>query len=448
MSAAIPQQLVPGASQIGVDSFSQIKPQRVVIKPNLDTTYRPNGVNRVVFKIPSFSNSFLDTSKSFLSFNVAYETSTNVTVKTDQCRLNNGSPVFQRLTLKTSNGLVIDQIDNYHILSQIISATKPYSAAISPQEGYDASSVWSNGSLLPDSCIAQKFSTTGIPIVQYINMGLLSRHTRKWLPLSLMNGGGFAFELELLLSDNTAVLSQEGVVSDPVYRLANVAYNMEIRTLDESLCRKFNQIACSGDEIRIGFKTMHSHTALLNSPKNIVKIHESATSLDRVWNVFLNSTVMNSLSRTSAYNLIGGVGSTGNRVITRYNARVGSMWLFNDYVSESSEAEGNAVTISHVRNALNAQDTPLVMQVVDEATFKPSARHYVQCLDFQYSGNSGFVNGISTSTPLEMFFDLPSAYASNDVICYSFAEISYDLVIKGGMVHYEEVRPGSNSVYA
>jgi len=445
--SAIPQQLVPAASQLGVESFSQIKPQRVVIKPNLDTTYRPTGVNRVVFKIPSFSNSFLDTSKSFLSFNVGYETSSNVTV-TDQCRLNNGAPVFQRLTLKTSNGLVIDQISDYHILSQLISATKQDSVAVSAQEGRDFESVFMDGSMKKESCLAQNLSTTGIPIVHYINMGLLSKHTKKWLPLSLMNGGGFALELELLLSENTAVLSQTGVVSSPVYRLTNIAYNMEIRTLDEALCKKFNQIACSGDELRIGFKTMHTHSAILNSTKNIVKIHESATSLDRVWNVFQNATNMNSLTRASAYDLIGGVGSTGNRVITRYNARIGSQFLYNDYISESTAAEGNAVTISHVRNALDFQDKPLVMQFIDTATYKPSARHYVQCLDFQYSGNSGFVNGISTSTPLELYFELPAAYVSNDVICYSFAEVSYDLVVKGGVVHYEEVRPGSNSVYS
>jgi hypothetical protein len=263
-----------------------------------------------------------------------------------------------------------------------------------------------------------------------------------------MDGGGFAFELELQLSDNTAVLSQTGVGANAVYRLTNVAYNLEIRTLDEALCKRFNQIACGGDELRIGFKTMHTHTALLNSTKNIVKIHESATSLDRVWNVFLNSSSMNSLTRTSAYDLIGGVGSTGNRVITRYNARIGSNWLYNDYVSEATAAEGNAVTISHVRNALDFQDKPLVMQFVDNVTHKPSDRHYVNVFDFQYSGNSGFTNGISSSTPLEMYFDLPAGYASNDVICYSFVEISYDLVVKNGMVTYSEVKPGSNSVYS
>jgi hypothetical protein len=305
-----------------------------------------------------------------------------------------------------------------------------------------------DGSMKKESCLAQNLSTTGIPIVHYINMGLLSKHTKKWLPLSLMNGGGFALELELLLSENTAVLSQTGVVSSPVYRLTNIAYNMEIRTLDEALCKKFNQIACSGDEIRIGFKTMHTHSAILNSTKNIVKIHESATSLDRVWNVFQNTSGMNSLTRASAYDLIGGVGSTGNRIISRYNARIVSQWLYNDYISEGTAAEGNAVTISHVKNALDSQDKPLVMEFIDKVTHKPSARHYVQCLDFQYSGNSGFVNGISTSTPLEMYFELPAGYASNDVVCYSFAEISYDLVVKGGVVHYEEVRPGSNSVYS
>jgi len=47
-----------------------------------------------------------------------------------------------------------------------------------------------------------------------------------------------------------------------------------------------------------------------------------------------------------------------------------------------------------------------------------------------------------------MYFDLPSGYASNDVMVFSFAEISYDIVVKGGMVTYEEVKPGSNTVYS
>jgi len=49
---------------------------------------------------------------------------------------------------------------------------------------------------------------------------------------------------------------------------------------------------------------------------------------------------------------------------------------------------------------------------------------------------------------LEMYFDLPAAYTANDIMVFSFAEISYDLIVKNGGVHYEEIRPGSNTVYS
>jgi hypothetical protein len=449
MSAAIPQQLVPAGTQLGVDSFSQIKPQRIILKPQVQTTFRPNGVNKVSFKIPAFANGFLDTSKSFLSFVVGYDTVTDVTAVTTTCRLNNGAPVFQRLTLKSNAGLVIDQIDNYHVLSQIISATMPVSRAVSVLEGRDQESVFVDGSMKAEACVAQKMTTQGVPIRHYINAGLLSKHTKKWLPLGAMDAGGHAFELEMQLSDNAFVLRQTGAVADPVYRLEDVVYNMEVRTLDESLCKRFNQIACApGAEMRIGFKTMHAHTAVLNSNKNVIKIHESATSLDRVWNAFLVSGDLTKLVDTSAYKLVGGTESASNRVISRYNARIGSNWLYNQFVEEDKKAIGNMQTCSHVKNALGYQDHPLVMEYRNASTHLPTDRHYVNVFDFQYSGSEGFANGISSSTPLEMYFDLPAAYTANDIMVFSFAEISYDLVVKNGMVHYEEVKPGSNTVYS
>jgi hypothetical protein len=419
------------------------------LKPQVQTTFRPNGVNKVTWKIPAYANGFLDTSKSFISFVVGYDTTTAVTAVTDTCRLTNGAPVFQRLTLKSNAGLIIDQIDNYHVLSQIISATMPVSRAVSVLEGRDNDSVFVDGSMKAEACVAQKLTTQGVPIRHYINMGLLSKHTTKWLPLGAMNAGGHAFELEMQLSDNASVLRHTGTVADPVYRLEDVVYNMEVRTLDEALCRKFSEIACSpGAEMRIGYKTMHAHTAVLNSSKNIVKIHESATSLDRVWNAFLVSGDMTKLDATSAYKLVGGTESASNRVISRYNCRVGSNWLFNQFVEEDNKSIGNMQTCTHVKNALGYQNHPLVMEHRDAATHLLTDRAYVNVFDFQYSGGEGFANGISSSTPLEIYIDLPTAYTANDIMMFSFAEISYDLVVKNGMVHYEEIRPGSNAVYS
>jgi hypothetical protein len=193
---------------------------------------------------------------------------------------------------------------------------------------------------------------------------------------------------------------------------------------------------------------MHAHTAMLNSTKNIVKIHESATSLDRVWNAFMVTGDISRLIDTSAFKLVGGTESGNGRVISRYNARIGSSWLYNNFVEEDSKAAGNMQTCTHVKNALGYQNRPLVMEYRNETTHLPSDRHYVNVFDFQYSGSESFANGISSSTPLEMYFDLPSAYTTNDIMVFSFAEISYDLVVKNGMVHYEEVKPGSNAVYS
>jgi hypothetical protein len=157
---------------------------------------------------------------------------------------------------------------------------------------------------------------------------------------------------------------------------------------------------------------------------------------------------MTKLVDTSAYNLVGGTQSANGRVISRYNARMGSNWLYNQFVEEDSKSIGNMQTCSHVKNALGYQNHPLVMEYRDAATHLPSDRLYVNVFDFQYSGSGSFANGISSSTPLEMYFDLPAAYTANDIMCFSFAEISYDLVVKNGMTTYQEVKPGSNAVYS
>jgi hypothetical protein len=176
---------------------------------------------------------------------------------------------------------------------------------------------------------------------------------------------------------------------------------MEVRTLDESLCKRFNQIACApGAEMRIGFKTMHAHTAVLNSTKNVVKIHESATSLDRVRNAFLVSGDMTKLVDTSAYKLVGGTESGNGRVISRYNARIGSNWLYNQFVEEDNKAIGNMQTCSHVKNALGYQNRPLVMEYRNETTHLPTDRHYVNVFDFQYSGSERALRMVFRPVPL------------------------------------------------
>lgn len=440
----LPTSLIPGASKLGVETYRQIKPQKVKLTPVNDTTFKPNANNMVTFKIPAFSNSFVDTSKSFLSFDIGYDTTTTITAITNSCRLTNGASVFQRLVLKTSNGLVIDSIDNMNVLEQIVTSTMPAGRMDKPLEGVDANSV-ENGVMDDTYCFANDLHDGLVGIRKYIDFGLLSRHTKNWVPVGSMDGSGYAFTLELQLADNATVIAQKGAVTSPVYYLKNVRYNMEVMTLSEELCKKFNEIACDGREMRIPFKTVHAHTSSLSAERNIVKIHETATSMDRVWNVLLKPTEQSTLVKNDAWKLYGGVGcGTADGVVSGYNAKVGSSWVFNEFVEEPSH---NAVTVGHVKNAVGAGDEALVMEQVDTTSKIPlvNTNRYVQVFDFQYT-QDGFLNGLSSSTPLEIFLNLASGY-TGALMSYSFAEISYDLVVKDGMVSYEEPRPGSNSVY-
>jgi hypothetical protein len=445
--AAIPKGLIPMAHELGVETFSQVKPQMIALSPQVDGIYRPGGMNTVDFKVPAFSNSWIDTSRSFVSFNIAYETTSSITGTGSACRLNNGAPVFKRLTVKSSAGLVLDEIDQYDVLQQLQIATMPVSKAVSPLEGRDIDSVFKTGQMNDEACLAQKFSTTGFTVRHYIHAGLLSKHTKSWIPVGLMGSSGYALDLALQLNDNTSVISQTGSVAAPTYRLKDVVFNMAVMTLDEALCKKFNQIACEGREVKLAFNTIHAHTNVLGSNKNTLKIHESVTSLNKISNVFLRAGSMSGLTKTTAYDLIGGVESTGNRRIIRYNGRLGGVHVFNTAVEEEDDSVGNTVTMTHIKNSLGYQDEQIVGEYRDETTHKPSSRLYSHVFDFRYSGEK-FSNGVSSSTPFEMFLDCPTAYNTGDMVCHSFADVSYNLVVSGGQVRYEEVRPGSNSVYS
>ena len=152
---------------------------------------------------------------------------------------------------------------------------------------------------------------------------------------------------------------------------------MEVRTLDAGLCKKFDQISCDdGKELRLSFKTIHTHSSLLNTTKNIIRVHESATSLDKIYNVFVNPNDTSALLTWDPYTLYGAIGSDGSREVHSYNAKVGSAWVYNNQVEEPDASFGNSVTYGHVKNALGYQDHSLVMERSHPTTFMPSKRHF------------------------------------------------------------------------
>jgi hypothetical protein len=77
MTTVVPTQMIPGALANGVDSLKALTPERIKLKPvNQAQQYQKNGINKITFRVPAYSNSFLDTSKSFLTYTLGYTTPT------------------------------------------------------------------------------------------------------------------------------------------------------------------------------------------------------------------------------------------------------------------------------------------------------------------------------------------------------------------------------------
>jgi hypothetical protein len=290
--------------------------------------------------------------------------------------------------------------------------------------------------------VAKKFDE-GIEFRHHIQACLFSKNTEKLLPLGFMDGGsGFAFEIDLHLAENSAVMKQIGSVTTPTYLVKDIIMHLETIRADESLCQKFNQIACDGDkEILIPFTTCHAHQNYLQATgQNIVRIHESATNLKRIFSVYLNTSDISTTVAQSAYKFLGGAKNLTKKVM-RYNVRVGSKWLFNDYIETTGEA------VQHLKNSLGMQDTPLVLETVNSIfdTYADISK-LIHVVDFGYT-NEKFLDGISSNTPIEIYVDMSSTYAVNTVVMHSFTEMSYNLSIRSGQVSYVEPKPGQGTVY-
>jgi len=231
---SIPTQMIPGALSIGVETLKALTPERIHLRPvNQAQQYTPGGVNRINFRIPSYSNSFLDTSKCFLTYKLGYTTSTTVNT-TNYCAPVNGANFVNRLVVKSSAGLVIDDIGNYNVLDAMNNAILPVGHALNAMEGRVASSM-ETGVHEELYATNKNFVGEGIEYRHCFQGGLFSKSTQKWLPVGMMDGGsGFALDLDLYLADTAGVIKERGVVVNPQYFVKDVVLHLETAELTKA----------------------------------------------------------------------------------------------------------------------------------------------------------------------------------------------------------------------
>jgi hypothetical protein len=455
--------MVPVPNVYGVESFKEIKPEMVALHPiqHKDTNFTSSGTNRISFKIPAYSNALLDTSRSFLHMQL----SSAAPSVNDSTVLAQGLPIFERMVVKTSSGLTIEDVSDMDILSHMLSFVKPTE--------WEKASVYGNRTERVDGTV----SNVGLlnantdhsllvrnEVVMKFDWGIFDKKLSKFIPLFMADGGaGYSFDVDLYVSNRgTAVNTDSDVLGTAVMgaiQIERPVWYLQLMRMDEGLARRFNQMAVSGEEIRIPFHTYHTHNASGQSDDQIVYIHENATNFKKIITCLHKSGQplirYDTTSQLVQHNGMAGGGSqigAGYPKVDAYNYRIGVQNVYNEPVAEKGGS--NTRSLQFVKQAFGIPDemtTGMEITVADGEVSGPRSRvfdrfRWMSVASFDYSpSDTDVVQGISSSNPVQLDIKFSSSPSGFNIL--NFCELGYDLVFRGGAVHYEEQKPGSQSVY-
>lgn len=441
MSRVVPSKFMSKQFALGVDSIKEIKTEKVRLLPqqHASTSYSPQGVNRISFAIPAYSNAMLNNENSFISFK-AKMTGSGTFDANNNAVFGNGGCMFSRLVIKSSSGLVLEDISNFNVLTKLLTLLRT-------DEEYCIEKAIYGTDEAPRQVGVLMNPGNGIVYCIQLNTGILSKDLNCYLPLFMMDSGGHALMFELYLSPATDCLKVYGTTATNVsYQLTDVVYNLHLLRLDQSLCSKFDQIACDPNEkITIPYTTYRCHTSTVQSAQNVVHVSENATCLRKLWSVFVDQ------QQTQAGAVLPFRGSckeaNGLRIV-KYNTRVGTQYTWNEPVEELIN---NNITLNYVKDAVFSLEKPLMISKPQDNYTKTSFEKgnkffFVSNFDYSKESQAGVYQGISSTNSIQVEFSLDSVPATA-ITNHNFAEVSYELSVKNGAVTFNEPKPGSQQVY-
>ena len=445
MSKIVPSKMMAPPTQLMADSLKSIQLERVRLLPqqHASTTYSPSGLNRISWRIPAYANSMLDTSRSFLSFKVKLTGSGTLDATNNAVFQNGIGGIFERILIKNSAGLVIEDISNFNVLQKILTLVSQEEEYRIDEGVYGSTEAGAAvGALLVPSA-------AGVVYTFKFNTGILSADLSAYLPVFMMDSnGGYACDLECFLTPANTVLRQNGSINaDVSYEITEPVYNLALLRMSSELCSKYNEISCDPNSaIEIPFVTYKCHTQTLQSQTNIVHISETATNLKRIWGVYLDQ------SQTKTGNVLpfrGSVKEANGLRLTKYNWRVGTTYLMNEPVQETIN---NNTSLQYVKDSIFSMKKPLIISKANSnqtATLFEDDEKFFTVGNFEYSSesmNPAVIGGISSTNPIQSETTFDST-PSSAIINHNFCEIGYVLTVRNGIVRYEEPKPGSQSVY-
>ena len=455
MSRVVPTKLTSyQAMPIGVSNKQFLIEYASIIPANSSggAVFKPEGTNRILFRVPAFQNCFLDNSRSSLSFTFKVDSVVGDTLDNGNIlnpKLGTTS-MFRRIQIKSPNGLVIEDVQDTHILNKILH-TMGSSSMTRHQEGIVVGDGFMDYELTTDNKKALMASQkVGVKYQYHFNTGILSKHLKSYLPLHSMNGGnsGLAFTIELYLNENYNVLQKIGTgTGAPAksYSLTDMKYNMTLLKADSSIIERFNNLANDSSEIIIPFTTYRSYTNSLTTQKSSLQVTEACSDLRRVHSVLLSSALPTEPvveNFNSSMTFLGGIDSTTN--VSSYQLQVGSHFIYTEPILCEND---NSDLLEQVVNA-SFSKTPINATRISLGSYKPKYNldDFTLTSTFCYENPSQFVNGISLgSLPLVMRIDLKTQ--PTNTFCQTFSELGFNLVIKDGYMTVKDSKDISDFGY-
>ena len=459
MSRVVPTKLTSySALPVGISNKNLEISYASIIPANSSssTRFTPSGTNRILFRVPAYQNCFLDNSRSSLSFTFTVDYNETTPEGTGDGNILNphlGTPsLFNRMIIKSPNGLVIEDIQDLHVLNKILetmslATANRHSEGIFDGDGYIESNITSGNKETMNTR-----QRTGVKMHYLFTHGMLSRHLQAYLPLHSMNGGsaGHAFSIELYLNDAVNVLEKIGTgstASVKAYGLSDVKYNMTLLKADSSIIERFNALANDSQEIVIPFSTYRSYTNGLASQKSTIQVSEACSDLRRVHTVILSSTSQSEPDTTTPTQIVfhgGNNASDANSKVKSYQLQVGSKFIYNEPIESEND---NMELLNQVINSAFVRGDLKCTKIDGTGRLKYENEDFTLTSTFCYENPSQFSNGISLgSLPLVMKLELASTPGA-DKYLLTFSELGYNLVIKDGYLSVRDSKDISDFGY-
>jgi len=280
--SALPKQLMSAPRVQGAKAVKSEDHRIYPVNATGNTIFSfDEGNSTVSFMLPALQGSFYNAAKSYLSFKIKTNTG---------CVVADGCPIFRRMTLKTGNGQLIEQIDGYAAIQRALSNFESVSSKLAnaTRTGDFRANTMMVGSGEPNFATKKSMYENGAVIQHELLSGILGKGQEYYVPLHLFNGsGGFAFNLELELENPQICCVKDADATVLGYSISDVEFQMNVVKLDKSITDKLDSELYKNSKVSLPLTTYRLHQSYIpaNSQMVDLTISEAAHDLECVYSL-------------------------------------------------------------------------------------------------------------------------------------------------------------------